>query len=61
MATLLQENDILVLICENKNEMANLGMEVAMTVCTDIEDGNIRPIRNLEDFAFKTKISSSFQ
>nr|XP_022344334.1 uncharacterized protein LOC111137246 [Crassostrea virginica] len=31
MATLLQENDILVLICENKNEMANLGMEVAMT------------------------------
>lgn len=53
MATLLQENDILVLICENKNEMANLGMEVAMTVCTDIEDGNIRPIRNLEDFAFK--------
>ena len=37
MATLLQENDILVLICENENDMANLGAKVAMTVCTDIQ------------------------
>nr|XP_022338815.1 uncharacterized protein LOC111134236 isoform X3 [Crassostrea virginica] len=55
MATLLQENDILVLICENENEMANLGTEVAMTVCTDYTSGNIRPIRYREDFAFALK------
>lgn len=53
MATLLRENDILVLICENEKEMANLCTEVAMTVCTDIESGNLRHIRSLEDFQFK--------
>lgn len=52
MATLLRENDILVLICENEEEMANLSTEVAMTVCTDIESGNLRHIRSLQDFAF---------
>ena len=60
MATLLQENDIMVLICENENEMANLGTEVATTVCTDIKGGNIRLIRNLEDFAFKKVNPKSF-
>lgn len=53
MATLIQENDILVLICETENEMAYLCTEVAMTICTDIESGNIRPIRNLKDFALE--------
>ena len=28
----MQENDILVLVCENENKMANLSAEVAMTV-----------------------------
>ena len=32
MATFLQENDILVLVCENENKMANLSAEVAMSV-----------------------------
>ena len=53
MATLLQENDILVLICENENDMANLGVKVATTVCTDLQCGQIRPIQNLENFAFE--------
>lgn len=50
MATLLQKNDILVLVFENENEMANLSTKVAMTVCTDIGSGNLRHIQKLTDF-----------
>ena len=59
MATLLQEKDILVLVCENENEMAKLSTEVAMTVCTDIGSGNLRHIHNITDFEFSDIYSNT--
>ena len=59
MATFLQENDILVLVCENENEMAHLSTEVAMTVGNDIGSGSLRHIQNLTDFKFQNIKSNS--
>lgn len=53
ICNLLLENDVLVLFCWNENEMYNLCMDIAMTVCTEIGKGSVRHPRSLEEFTFE--------
>ena len=53
MCNLLVENDVLVLFCWNENEMDTLCLDIAMTVCNEVGNGNIRNVRRPEEFTFQ--------
>lgn len=53
MCNLLRENDVLVLFCWNENEMETLCLDIAMTVCIEIGNGNVRHVRSPEEFTFQ--------